>query len=233
MRLRLLITTIFTFLFTFTMASFFSPSSSSASPLGPEMEPWHPESKFEPFGSGLDVSNLTPVGEAFDIKKVAVAFLSQRYSIDPTSLFYRNGYEDDVTKHAFVGEIHDGIPFSNEIQGHVVFNKQNKVVTVSSSLVTIATASISSSTPTLSLEEAIKSAEERLHGSFVPPSSTATIAETVQDDRQFLEYLASADGSATLVYAISVANDSEGTSFLAYVDAHKGSVAAAISYVAQ
>lgn len=93
------------------------------------------------------------------------------------------------------------------------------------------TVSISCSTPTISLQEAIKSAEETLHGTYVSPSSTVSTADT--GDNKFLQYLANPDGSATLVYAISVDNDNEGTSFLAYVDAHKGSVTAVLNYVAQ
>ncbi|KAF5362189.1 hypothetical protein D9756_002110 [Leucocoprinus leucothites] len=228
--MHLLLITQFLAFLTLVMANFFAPPSSSTPPLGPQLEPWHPESKFETFGSGQDVSDLIPAGEVFDAKKVSIAFLAKRYSLDPDTLFYRNGYEDDITKHAFVGEIHDGIPFSNEVSGHVVFNRHDKVVSVSSSLVTITTASISSSTPTISLQEAIKSAEETLHGTFVPSSSTASVADT---DKEYLEYLANENGSATLVFALSVSNDSEGTSFLAYVDAHKGAVVAAVNYVAQ
>jgi extracellular elastinolytic metalloproteinase len=96
-----------------------------------------------------------------------------------------------------------------------------------------ATASISSSSPTISLQEAIKSAEETLHGTYTPPPSSASASVNTEGDKKFLEYLAKDDGSATLVYAIPVSNDSTGTSFLAYVDAQKGTVAAAVSYVAQ
>jgi hypothetical protein len=49
---------------------------------------------------------LIPAGEAFDKKKASVAFLSQHYSLNPDTLYYRNGYDDDITKHAFVGEIY-------------------------------------------------------------------------------------------------------------------------------
>jgi len=66
-----------------------------------------------------------------------------------------------------------------------------------------------------------------LHGTCVPP--TVSAADT-GDDNKFLQYLPNADGSATLVYAISIDNDTEGTNFLAYVDAHKGNVAAALNY---
>ena len=71
-----------------------------------------------------------------------------------------------------------------------------------------------------------------MHGTYVSPSSTVSTADT-GDNNKFLQYLANPDGSATLVYAISVDNDNEGTSFLAYVDAHKGSVTAVLNYVAQ
>ncbi|KXN84139.1 hypothetical protein AN958_00409 [Leucoagaricus sp. SymC.cos] len=228
--MRLLSITLVLAFLSSTMANFFAPSSSFPAALGPQMQPWHPESKFETFGSGQDVSDLTPAGEEFDIKKVAVGFLAQRYSLDSASLFYRNGYEDDVTKHAFIGEIYDGIPFSDEISGHVVFNKKNQVVTVSSSLVKIVTASISSPTPTVSLQDAIKSAEETLHGTYSPPSISTSNSNT---SKELLEFLANVDGSATLVYAIPVSNNSEGASFLVYVDAHQGVVVAAINYVSQ
>lgn len=59
---------------------------------------------YKTFGSGLDVSELTPAAEKFNVKEVAIRFIAKRYSIDADSLFYLNGYEDDVTKHAFIGE---------------------------------------------------------------------------------------------------------------------------------
>ena len=70
-----------------------------------------------------------------------------------------------------------------------------------------------------------------MHGTYVPPPTVS--AADAGDGNKFLQYLANADGSATLVYAISIDNDTEGTYFLAYVDAHKGNVAAALNYVAR
>ena len=62
-------------------------------------------SAYKTFGSGLDVSELASPG-GFDVKEVAIRLLAKRYSVDSGSLFYRNGYEDDITKHVFIGEIH-------------------------------------------------------------------------------------------------------------------------------
>jgi len=59
---------------------------------------------YKTFGSGLDVSELTPAAEGFDVKEVAIRFIAKRYSVDADSLFYLNGYEDDTTKHVFIGE---------------------------------------------------------------------------------------------------------------------------------
>jgi len=58
------------------------------------------------FGSGLDVSELTPAAEGFDAKEVAIRFIAKRYSVDADSLFYLNEYEDDITKHVFIGEVY-------------------------------------------------------------------------------------------------------------------------------
>jgi len=216
-----------------TMANFFAPSTSTAS-VGPQQQPWHPESKFETFGSGLDVSNLTPAGEQFDLQKASIAFLAQHFSVNPDCLLYRNGYEDDITKHAFVVQTYDGIPFAN-VEAHVTFARNNKVVSVSASFVTITTSSIASPTPTIPFQAAIKSAEDTLHGTYNPPPSAPTTTSSTastDDDKKFLEYLANANGSATLVYSVPVRNDTEGTYFQAYVDAHEGKVVAAIDYVA-
>jgi len=216
-----------------TMANFFAPPTSTAS-LGPQQAPWHPESKFETFGSGLDVPNLTPAGDQFDLQKASIAFLAQHFSINPGSVLYQNGYEDEITKHAFLVQTSDGIPFAN-VEAHVTFNRHNKVVSVSASFVTITTTSIASSTPTIPFQAAVKSAEDTLHGTYNPPPSAPTTTSSTtstNDDKKFLEYLANADGSATLVYSIPVRNDSEGTYFQAYVDAHEGKVVAATDYVA-
>ncbi|KAF9454474.1 hypothetical protein P691DRAFT_770654 [Macrolepiota fuliginosa MF-IS2] len=211
------------------MASFFAPPTSSTSALGPQLEPWHPDSKFETFGSGLDVSDLTPAGEQFDVQKVSIAFLAQHFSINPGSIVYRNGYEDDVTKHAFLGQIYDNIALANA-DAHVTFNKANKVASVSAAFVTITSTSVHPSSATIPYSAAIKTAEDTLHGTYVPPSTPDTSG--AQDDKQFLEYLANQDSSLTLVYGVPVKNDSEGTYFQAYVDAQGGGVVAATNYVA-
>lgn len=87
---------------------------------------------------------------------------------------------------------------------------------------------------TITLEKAIKVAEEALHGTYVPPtpsSSTSPSASVTPDDKSSLLYLANADGSATLVYSVPVKNDSTGTYFQGYVDAHEPKIVAATDYV--
>ncbi|KAF7770265.1 hypothetical protein Agabi119p4_6239 [Agaricus bisporus var. burnettii] len=213
------------------MANFFAPSDNANAALGPQLQPWYPESDFKTFGSGLDVSKYTPEGQQFDVKKVSVAFLAEYYKKNPDSLTYRDGYEDpDLgVKHAWVEQTHDGIKFANT-DGKVTFNRFNKVVTVSSSYVTLTTAPITLLKATLTLEEAIKVAEEALRGTYVPPTSPS--ASATSDDKSSLQFLANADGSATLVYSVPVKNDSQGTYFQAYVDAHEPKIVAATDYVA-
>lgn len=94
--------------------------------------------------------------------------------------------------------------------------------------------SIASPTPTIPFQTAVKSAEDTLHGTYNPPPSAPTTSSTAStdDDKKLLEYLANADGSATLVYSVPVRNDTQGTYFQAYVDAHEGKVVAATDYVA-
>lgn len=78
----------------------------------------------------------------------------------------------------------------------------------------------------------MKSAEGTLHGTYVPSSSPST-SSAISYDKASLEYLANKDGSATLVYSIAVRNNSEGTYFQGYVDAHEGRVVAVIDYAAR
>jgi len=80
--------------------------------------------------------------------------------------------------------------------------------------------SVAPTTPSISISDAIPRAEAALNGKYNnhPPT---------------LEYFAKADGTAVLTHVIQVENDTLGTWFEAFVDAHSGDLVSVTDFVAK
>ncbi|EEB90791.1 hypothetical protein MPER_10957, partial [Moniliophthora perniciosa FA553] len=126
-----------------------------------QIEVFHPVSTFETFNEGID----HPLSKRDDasLEETALAFVKSHLQIDDGSVAFRSGFEGEVSSHAFVRQMHDGIPFANAV-ANVALNKANKVVAFGSSFVQAK--NIPSSTPSVTLESAIATAEQALSGKF-------------------------------------------------------------------
>ena len=80
--------------------------------------------------------------------------------------------------------------------------------------------SVAPTTPSISISDAIPRAEAALNGKYNnhPPT---------------LEYFAKADGTAVLAHVIQIENDTLGTWFEAFVDAHSGDLVSVTDFVAR
>ncbi|PFH50044.1 hypothetical protein AMATHDRAFT_61980 [Amanita thiersii Skay4041] len=180
---------------------------------GLTIEAFHPASKFETFGGGVD-HPLSRRPES-SLPDSAKAFAASRMGVDESEIGVRSSFEGEVASHAYLQQVHDGIPFANAV-ANVAFNKGNKVVSFGTSFVK--PNKIASSSPTVSLEDAITSAEQTLDGKFNGHPAS-------------LEFLALEDGSAALTHVIQIENDQTGAWVEAFVDAHSGKVLSITDFV--
>jgi extracellular elastinolytic metalloproteinase len=87
-------------------------------------------------------------------------------------------------------------------------------------LTNLSTESIASSNPTITLAAAISTAEKALNGTFNQHPAT-------------IEYLAKDDGSVALTHVIQIRNETAGTWYQAFVDAHSGDLLSITDFVSQ
>ncbi|KAF5346158.1 hypothetical protein D9758_009961 [Tetrapyrgos nigripes] len=179
-----------------------------------QIEVFHPESKFETFGEGID----HPLSKREDasLDETAVAFVASHLGVDTNDIEVKSSYEADVTGHAYLKQKHDGIVFANAVANVAI--KSNKVVSLGNSFVK--PSNIASSTPTVSLEDATATAEKALSGTFNQHPAT-------------LEFLVKDDGSAVLTHVMQIQNEEAGTWFEAFVDAHSNELVSVTDFVSK
>ncbi|KAF8056609.1 Fungalysin metallopeptidase-domain-containing protein [Lyophyllum atratum] len=182
---------------------------------GLKVEAFHPSSSYETFGAGID-HPLSRRADS-DLEGASVSFVESHLKVKSNTIKYRTGYSAESAKHAYVTQVHDGIPFANAV-ANIAYNHENKVVAFGSSFVK--PKSIAASTPTVSADEAITKAEEALDGKYNQHPTT-------------LEYLAKDDGSVVLTHVIQIQNEAAGTWYQAFVDAHSGELASITDFVTQ
>ncbi|RDB18672.1 Extracellular metalloproteinase mep [Hypsizygus marmoreus] len=180
-----------------------------------EIETYHPATTYETFGEGID----HPLSKRADstIKDSAIAFAESHLKVDAKGISFKSAFSGEVTKHAFLRQSHDGIPFANAV-ANVAFNHDDKVVAFGSSFVT--PKSITASTPSITVGAAITAAEQSLSGKFNSHPAT-------------LEYFAKQDGSVVLTHVVQIQNEEHGTFFEAFIDAHSGELVSITDFVAK
>ncbi|RDB26236.1 Extracellular metalloproteinase 9 [Hypsizygus marmoreus] len=178
---------------------------------GLQLDTFHPETKFETFGAGLQQpASLAPLS----LKDATVSFVKSRLGVDATEVAFKNGYTTKSGKFAYVKQLHNDIPFANAVAN--VAWKDNKVVSFGASFVN--TDNIASSTPSVTVESTIPKTEEALDGKYNGHPAS-------------LEYLARPDGSVSLTHVIQIQNEETGTWFEAFVDAHSGEIVSVTDFV--
>ncbi|KAJ8482472.1 hypothetical protein ONZ45_g14935 [Pleurotus djamor] len=182
---------------------------------GLQLEAFHPSSSFETFGTGID--HPLSKRDNPDLEESSVAFIESKLKVDKAAIKLRSSFTGETAKHAFLRQVHDGIPFANAV-ANVAFNHDNKVVSFGSSFVK--PTKFAASKPTLALDQAIAKAEQLLDGKH-------------NDHPPTLEFLALQDGSAALTHVIQIQNDETGTWVEAFIDAHTGELRSITDFVAK
>lgn len=169
---------------------------------GLQLHTYHPPSTFETFGTGVD--HPLSRRDNPDIEEASVAFVKSRLNVESDAISFKSGYSSETAKHAYVKQIHNGIPIANAA-ANVAFSHDNKVVSFGSSFVK--TKNAASTTPSISLENAISLAEETLDGSYNRHPAS-------------VHYIAKEDGSLVLAHSMRIQNETKGTWYDAFVDTH-------------
>ncbi|KAF9261835.1 hypothetical protein L218DRAFT_988704 [Marasmius fiardii PR-910] len=178
-----------------------------------KIEVYHPPSDYKTFGTGIV---LPESFWALSIKDQSIAFVCAQLNINASSLDFKSGYESDLSRFGYIKQMHDGVPFVNAV-ANVAF-KGNMAVAFGQSFVD--TVNIAPSTPTTNVETVIPKVEAVLQG------KTNEIEPT-------LEYLALQDGKVALVHVFQVRNETAGTWYEAYADAHSGELLSFTNFVAE
>lgn len=180
-----------------------------------ELSTYHPPSKLETFGAGIDHPMNQRASE--DLQSAAISFVQSHLGLEDKTVEFQSGFTSDTLQHAYVKQAHDGVSFANAV-ANVAFNKDNKIVSFGSSFVK--PNSIAPSTPTFPLDDAISAAEAALDGNF-------------NDQKATLEYLALGDGSASLTHVVQIRNEDKGIWKEAFMDAHTGKLLSVTDFVAK
>ncbi|KAF8056573.1 Fungalysin metallopeptidase-domain-containing protein [Lyophyllum atratum] len=183
---------------------------------GVEIETYHPPSTYETFGEGVD-HPLRKRDVNATLEDSTVAFVQSRLGIDSSAVSYKSGFSGEVARHAYVKQVHNGIPFANAV-ANIAYNQDDKVVAFGSSFVK--PTSIASSTPSISLDAAIAKAELALDGKYNGHPAS-------------IQYLVKGDGSAALTHSVQIRNEDAGTWYDAFVDAHSGDLLHVTDFVAK
>ncbi|KAF8072209.1 Fungalysin metallopeptidase-domain-containing protein [Lyophyllum atratum] len=182
---------------------------------GLKMETFHPASSYQTFGGGMD-HPLSKHADT-DLEGATVSFVASHLKIDFGTIKFRTGYSGETSKHAYVSQVHDGIPFANAV-ANIAYNHDNKIVAFGSSFVK--PKSIAPSKPSVSLKAAIATAEGLLDGKFNNHPAT-------------LEYLVKEDGSVALTHVAQIQNENTGSWYQAFVDAQSGELISIVDFVAE
>ncbi|KAF8952906.1 Fungalysin metallopeptidase-domain-containing protein [Flammula alnicola] len=182
---------------------------------GVHVEAYHPPSTFETFAEGID--HPLSKRDTFSLSDAAIAFAASHISKDTSSIVFKSGFAGDVAQHAFLTQTHEGVPFANAV-ANVAFNNNKKVVSFGSSFITPNTTA--PSTPSISLPSAISVAEAKLDGQYNNHPTT-------------IEFFAKPDNTAVLTHVVQIQNETTGTWYEAFVDAHSGELVSVTDFVAQ
>ncbi|EFI28231.1 metalloprotease [Coprinopsis cinerea okayama7 len=150
------------------------------------------------------------------------AVVARELDIPLANVEYVSGFESDVARHAYLQQLHNGLPVFNAVAN--IASTEDEVVSFGSSFVAD-TDKAAPSTPTLEFGDALaKSNVDDLLG-VVAGSGTSRSGEDA-----ILGYLSRPDGTLSLVYATDARSEEEW--YRAFVDAHTGELVSVVNYAA-
>jgi extracellular elastinolytic metalloproteinase len=177
---------------------------------------YHPPSKFETFGEGIDHPLAKRGVPNASAKDAAISFLESHLGVSGSSLGFRSGFDGQAAKHVYISQKINNIPVGNAV-ANVALNHNDKIVSYGSSFVK--PANVAPAQPTISQADAIAKAEEVLGAKHVDEAPVA------------VEYFAKDNDHVVLTHVVQVKNEDHW--YQAHVDAHTGEVINVVDFVAE
>ncbi|KAI9439555.1 Fungalysin metallopeptidase-domain-containing protein [Lactarius indigo] len=185
-----------------------------------KLEAFHPESIFERFG--VDGVDPLPTYRRYprdtpSAGDTAMSFLASKLGISEDDIQLRALAQGQVAQYAFLAQKINGVPIANAV-ANIVFNSDGKVSSFSSSFVKLSGSA--DTNPSVSVDVATATAEKALNGTYNGHNTT-------------LEFVVQPNGYAALSHVIQIQNDTAGTWYEAFVDAHNNTLITVTDFAAR
>ncbi|KAJ1301436.1 hypothetical protein OPQ81_008694 [Rhizoctonia solani] len=185
----------------------------SVGPRGSLFHSYHPEPRFETYGTNGVIHPLAKRGIPSTHEEAARAFLAEKLGCGADTLARKSGHSSDMTVNEYFRQSINSIPVANAVAN--VALKGHRVVSFGSSFVN--PKSVAAVTPVLTKEAAIANAEAALGGQH-------------NDHPISLEYFAKDSHHVVLTYVVEVRNYETHEWYEAFVDAHSGEIVNVVSF---
>ncbi|CAG7847124.1 Extracellular metalloproteinase MEP; AltName: Full=Elastinolytic metalloproteinase MEP; AltName: Full=Fungalysin MEP; Flags: Precursor [Serendipita indica DSM 11827] len=186
------------------------------------VESFHPTNIYETYGTGV-TTPLKKRGEpSGSIEQSAASFVEEKLQLSSGEYNIRSSANTETGGSVWIQQLVNGIPVANAV-ANVALNKNEDVVAFGANFhgtsVSRRAANVAPPTPTISKEQAITSAERKLHGKH-------------NDKAPTLEYYVKQDGSLALTYVVEVQTADGNHWYEAFVDASNAQIVATNDFVA-
>ncbi|KAH9020571.1 Fungalysin metallopeptidase-domain-containing protein [Lactarius pseudohatsudake] len=180
-----------------------------------KLEAFHPESIFE----AMDPlpTYLRHPRDILNIGDIVLHFLESKLGISKDNMLLRAIVQGEAAQYAFLAQKINGVPIANAVAS-IALNRNGKISSLSSSFVKLSgSADVN---PSISVDDATATAEKALKGTYNGHNTT-------------LEFVVQPNGYAALSHVIQIQNDTAGTWYEAFIDAHNNTLLSVTDFVAR
>ncbi|KAH8991259.1 Fungalysin metallopeptidase-domain-containing protein [Lactarius akahatsu] len=191
-----------------------------------KLEAFHPESIFEAsiyfFRFGVEGVDPLPTyrrhpRDILNLGDIALPFLESKLGISKDNILLRAIVQGEAAQYAFLAQKINGIPIANAVAS-ITLNGNGKISSLSSSFVK--PSGSADVNPSISVDDATATAEKALKGTYNGHKTT-------------LEFVVQPSGYAALSHVIQIQNDTAGTWYEAFIDAHDNTLLSVTDFVAR
>ncbi|KAH8978806.1 metalloprotease [Lactarius hatsudake] len=191
-----------------------------------KLEAFHPESIFEAsiyfFRFGVEGVDPLPTyrrhpRDILNLGDIVLPFLESKLGISQDNILLRAIVQGEAAQYAFLAQKINGVPIANAVAS-IAIKSNGKISSLSSSFVKLSgSADVN---PSISVDDATATAEKALKGTYNGHNTT-------------LEFVVQPNGYAALSHVIQIQNDTAGTWYEAFIDAHNNTLLSVTDFVAR